>query len=213
MHAASELVIVGAGGFGMEVICWAEDASRAGSLPPIRGYLLDAQYPRLDPQYGLPWLGALDDYVPLPGDACLLAVSDSGAKRAMVARLKARGARFSTLVHPTAIVARTAQLGEGCIVCPFATLSAGVAFGDFVTLNAYSGIGHRSRIGAYSTLSSHVDITGDVIVGESVFFGSGARVLPGLTVGDDAKVGAGAVVMRSVRAGVTVYTAPAKKLC
>jgi len=209
----SQLVVVGAGGFGQEVVSWAEHAHQAGTAPPIRGYLLDHGYPRMDAAFGLSWLGELDEYTPNPGDACLLAVSDVAVKRRMVERLKARGASFYTLIHPTAVIARTARMGEGCVICPLATLSASVVFGDFITLNSYSGIGHRSQVGSYTTLSAHVDITGDVTVGESAFFGSGARVLPGLNVGKDAKVGAGAVVMRSVPAGATVYTSPARRLC
>ncbi len=210
---AMHWVIVGAGGFSREVICWAEDAMCNGAAPQIRGYLVDRQYERLSPSYGLPWLGGLDDYISEPGDTCLLAVSDPAIKRQMVRRLQARGATFSSLIHPSAVVARTALLGEGCIVCPHALVSADVVLGDFITVNAMSSIGHDSRVGAYSTLSGHVDITGGVTVAESVFFGSGARVLPGLGVGHEAKVGAGAVVMRSVQAGVTVYTSPARKLC
>lgn len=210
---SGQLVIVGAGGFSQEVISWAEHAQQAGTAPPIRGYLLDSTYDRLGPEYGVPWIGEPDDYNPEPGDACLLAVSDVQAKRQLVKRMKARGARFGTLIHPTAVIARTARIGEGCIICPLAALSAAVLLGDFVTVNGYSGIGHHSTVGSYSTLSSHVDITGNVAVGESVFFGSGARVLPGLKIGNDAKIGAGAVVMRSVQASVTVYTSPARKLC
>lgn len=210
---SGQLVVVGAGGFGQEVISWAEHAHQAGSAPKLRGYLLDRDYSPLGQEYGLPWLGELNDYAPAPDDWCLLAVSDVVIKRRMVERLRARGARFRTLVHPTAVIARTAAIGEGCIICPFALLSAGVVVGDFITLNAYSGIGHGSVIGSYSTLSAQVDITGDVTVGESAFFGSGARVLPGLTVGNNAKVGAGAVVVRPVAAGATMYAAPARKLC
>lgn len=206
-------IIVGAGGFSREVICWADDAARHGTAPPIRGYLLDSGYAPLSSAYGLPWLGGLDDYDPQPGDACLVAVSDPVAKRKMVSRLQARGANFSSLVHPSAVIAKTAVLGSGCVVCPHSLLSADVILGDFITVNGMSSIGHDCIVGAYTTLSAHVDITGGVTVGESVFFGSGARVLPGLTVGNGAKVGAGSVVMRSVQAGVTVYTTPARKLC
>lgn len=210
---ARHWVVVGAGGLSREVICWADDAVRFGAAPSIRGYLVDSDYPRLGPAYNLPWLGSLDDYDPPPEDACLIAVSDPMVKRQIVRRLQARGAKFASLVHPTAVLAKTAVLGQGCIIFPYAIVSADTVLDDFVTINSMSGIGHDSKVGAYSTLSTHVDITGGVTVGESVFFGSGARVMPGLSVGHEAKVGAGAVVVRSVPAGVTVYTNPARRLC
>jgi acetyltransferase-like isoleucine patch superfamily enzyme len=67
-------------------------------------------------------------------------------------------------------------------------------------------------LGDYTTLSSHVDLTGWVRVGEACFFGSGARVLPKVAVGEGARIGAGAVVMRNVAPGATMFAAPAKKL-
>ncbi|RYF19850.1 MAG: sugar O-acetyltransferase, partial [Oxalobacteraceae bacterium] len=43
-----------------------------------------------------------------------------------------------------------------------------------------------------------------VIIGRNVWIGGGALILPGITVGDNAIVGAGSVVTRDVRAGATV---------
>ena len=207
------LVIVGAGGFSREVICWADDAAHHGTVPSIRGYLLDDGYAPLSPTYGLPCLGGLDNYKSQPGDACVIAVSDPTAKRKIVHRLQARGANFISLIHPSAVIAKTAVIGLGCILCPHSFLSADAVLGDFITVNGMSSIGHDCKVGSYTTFSAHVDITGGVTIGEAVFVGSGARVLPGLSVGEGAKIGAGSVVVRSVKNGVTVYTNPAKKLC
>jgi maltose O-acetyltransferase len=43
-----------------------------------------------------------------------------------------------------------------------------------------------------------------------VFIGMGALILPGVTIGDNAIIGAGAVVTKDVSAGVTVKGVPAK---
>lgn len=51
-----------------------------------------------------------------------------------------------------------------------------------------------------------------VRIGANVWIGGGALVLPGVTVGDDAIIGAGAVVTRDVPAGATVAGNPAKPL-
>jgi maltose O-acetyltransferase len=49
-----------------------------------------------------------------------------------------------------------------------------------------------------------------VRIGDNVWIGGGAMILPGVTVGDDAVIGAGSVVMRDGPPGVTVFGNPAK---
>ena len=49
-----------------------------------------------------------------------------------------------------------------------------------------------------------------VRIGRNVWIGGGALILPGVTVGDDAVIGAGSVVTRDVAAGMTVMGNPAR---
>lgn len=51
-----------------------------------------------------------------------------------------------------------------------------------------------------------------VRIGKNVWIGGGAILLPGLTVGDDAIIGAGAVVVRDVEPGTTVVGNPARSI-
>ncbi|HBK46380.1 MAG TPA: maltose acetyltransferase [Xanthomonadaceae bacterium] len=51
-----------------------------------------------------------------------------------------------------------------------------------------------------------------VRIGRNVWIGGGAIILPGVTVGDDAVVGAGSVVTRDVAAGATVAGNPARAI-
>jgi maltose O-acetyltransferase len=51
-----------------------------------------------------------------------------------------------------------------------------------------------------------------VTVGKNVWIGGGAILLPGISIGDDAIVGAGSVVTRNVAAGTTVAGNPARQI-
>ena len=79
-------------------------------------------------------------------------------------------------------------------------------------VNCHSSAGHDVSIGAWSTVSGHCDLTGQTTLGTGAFLGSGARVIPGKTIGDDAVVGAGSVVIRSVASGQKVFGVPARIL-
>lgn len=51
-----------------------------------------------------------------------------------------------------------------------------------------------------------------ITIGENVWIGGSATVCPGVTIGDDAIVAAGAVVTRDVEPGTTVVGVPARRL-
>jgi sugar O-acyltransferase (sialic acid O-acetyltransferase NeuD family) len=208
--ASGRLVIVGGGGFGRELICWAADCAEAGLLPPVAGIIDDGGDPLAGYDYSTPRLAGIEDYRPADGDLLVMAIGDPAAKQSVAEKLSGRGGRFATLIHPSAVVARSASLEEGVVVCPQALISADASVGRLVIINALSSVGHDVRVGDYSTLSAHVDLTGFVSVGSSVLVGSGAKVLPKVKVGEGATIGAGATVYRNVPAGATVYAAPAK---
>ncbi|WP_291834502.1 sugar O-acetyltransferase [Brevundimonas sp.] len=50
-----------------------------------------------------------------------------------------------------------------------------------------------------------------IVIGRNVWIGGGALILPGVTIGDDAIVGAGSVVTRDVASGATVIGNPARE--
>ena len=206
------LILVGCGAFARELINWVDDLVDMRKSIPISGFLDDNPEALSAFSYSVPYISSIQSYIPEAGDELLMAVGDPKAKKKLYAELKKKGASFAQLIHPSAIVARTAWLGEGVVVCPQAFVSADAIVGELCAINGNASVGHDVKLGGFSTLSSHVDLTGWVQVDECVFFGSGARVLPKVKVGFGARIGAGAVVMRSVPADAVVYAPPAKRL-
>jgi acetyltransferase-like isoleucine patch superfamily enzyme len=71
-------------------------------------------------------------------------------------------------------------------------------------------IHHDCRIGSFSTIAPGACLLGAVTVGEQVFVGANATVLPHRRIGSRAVVGAGAVVTKDVPDGATVTGVPAR---
>lgn len=205
-------IIVGAGGFGRELISWANDCHHAGLLPPVAGLLDDNPQAMHGFSYGVGLIGTAVDFAPRSGDMLLMAIGTPTIKRRVADLLQTRGGRFATLIHPRAVVAGSAKIDEGAILCPLSLVSADAAIGRLVSINALSSVGHDVRVGDYTTLSAHVDLTGGVLIGGSVMIGTGAKILPRVKVGEGATIGAGSVVYRTVPAGSSVYAQPAKRL-
>jgi len=87
------LLIVGAGGFGREVLCWARDVAPTQSEWSIGGFL-DANAAALDGfDVPLEILGNPAEFAPAETDRYVCAIGDPATKQRLVAGLAARGAR------------------------------------------------------------------------------------------------------------------------
>lgn len=207
------LLILGAGGFGREILAWALDAQAAGGVDWQVGGFLDGNPDALRP-FGidLPIVGNPGSYEPQPDDCFTCAIGDPATKLHLCRSLQQRGGEFINLIHPTAMIGPRSRYGTGIICCPQSVITVDSVLGDFVTLNCRAGVGHDVVIGDGCTLNSYCDITGGAKLGEGVSVGSHAVVAPRTVVGDWAKVGAGSVVVRKVKPHSTVFGVPAARL-
>jgi sugar O-acyltransferase (sialic acid O-acetyltransferase NeuD family) len=146
----------------------------------------------------------------MPGDGLLLGIGIPGVRRRLAETLTVRGGRFLTLVHPTAIVAPSAVIGEGTILCPYAIVSAAATIGRGVLLNYHASVAHDASVGDYSALAPYATLGGFARVGADVFLGLHASIGPGRRVGDRSKVSANSAALADVPADTLVYGVPGR---
>jgi len=79
-------------------------------------------------------------------------------------------------------------------------------------MNAHSGIGHDAIIGNYCSIMSFCDAAGCTELGELVFVGSGAKIIPSLKIANESYICAGAVVFKSVVLRSKLLGNPAKTI-
>lgn len=127
-----------------------------------------------------------------------------------VAQVEALGFRFATVVHPTAWIGSSTQVGEGCYVGPRVAISPTCRLGRHVIVLMGSLIGHHTAIGDFSSVMMGARIAGSCRVGRASYVATGATVVDHVTIGDDAVVGAGAVVLGDVPDRVQVVGVPAR---
>ena len=204
------LVIVAAGGCGREVLQWAKDINRIKSRWKIKGFLDDDLNALDGVKCDVSIVSKIDEYKIEQDDEFVCCVGNCNSRKSILERLKSRGAKFTTLIHPSAVVSDSCSLGEGVIVYPFALISDNAIIGDGCIINMYSSIAHDSFLGKYCTISAHCDITGMCCLGDRVFMGSTSQVVPGSKIGDDVYICAGSTVMCKVRNGMKVLRNPAK---
>lgn len=199
------ILIVGAGGFGREVLQWTRDAWPE-QASKISGFL-SADPARPVP---LPIVGDPAIFEPEDGDALLLAIGIPHTRRLVADSLRAKGGRFLTLVHPTALVHATAHLGAGSILCPYSIVSDSARLGECVLLNYHSSLAHDASAGDYAVLSPYATLAGGAAIAEEAFLGLHASVGPGKRVGARSKVSANSTALVDVPKDAIVFGVPGR---
>ncbi|NDV61621.1 acetyltransferase [Puniceicoccales bacterium CK1056] len=208
-----QLIIIGAGGFGREVLEWAKQSPAYRREWEIAGFL-DDRADCLERFSGLelPLLGNTHDYEPRKDDVFLCAIGVPQLRMEMRKRFEAKGAVFTRLIHESCVVGSRVELGTGVILCPRVVLTCDISIGANTAMNVSTAMGHDASIGTDCQISSFCDITGYVKIGNEVFLGSRASIIPGKQVGDRSVIGAGSVVVADVPEKVTVFGNPARLL-
>lgn len=205
-----DIIIAGAGGFGMEALATIQDINRKRMRWNIKGFINDIPDVLEGKKctYGI--IGTIIDWQPSENEVFVVGISSPAGKEKVANILKSKGAKFATLISPFALASPDADYGEGSIVTGGSIVSGGAKIGNFVHISG-SMIGGGSTIGDYSTTTGYANVA-DACLGKRVFVGSHAVILNNLKVGDDAFVCAGSIVIRNVKPGTKVFGNPAKRI-
>lgn len=209
------LVIIGAGGFGREVLDVVEAINFEWSTTgeqrfQVLGFLDDGDPdPATLEPYGVPHLGPVALLGTLPADVgYVIGIGSPQVRRKLDEQHTGRPC--PTLIHPSVTKGRAVDLGPGSVVCAGVRLTNNIRVGRHVHLNLNSTVGHDARLGDYVTVSPLVAISGNVTLADEVMLGTGVTLNPGITVGEGAIVGSGGAALRDIEPGVTAVGVPAK---
>lgn len=206
-----DIIILGAQGFGREVLQWIKDINKVTPTWNIKGFLDDDLTALNGYECDYKILGTIQDWMPSENEEFVFAIASPKVKEKLATMLKLKGAHFARVVHPTSIVGDFCKIGEGLVVTPRAKISPNVTIGNFVTVLG-CGIGHDAEIGDFSTLCGYCAVNGNVKIGKRVFVGTSAVIAPSKKIGDDAYLSMGSMVMTNIKAGYKVMGCPAKKV-
>lgn len=196
-----DLVLIGAGGHGRVLMA---------AIDLLGGWIVGVSDTKLPTGVSAPGgqPSLRDDEIPerCPPDKVLLVngVGSTGtpqARHEVFARWRARGYRFAVVVHPAAIVAASAALGEGVQVMAGAVVQNDARIGANSLVNTSAGVDHDCVLGETVHLAPGVTLSGGVTIGDRTHVGTGASVIQGVRIGSDVVIGAGAVVVGDVADG------------
>ncbi len=119
---------------------------------------------------------------------------------------------FATLIHPSAVIDPTCQIGEGSVILSGCVLDCHVEIQDNVLLNTGVMIAHHSMIGRHSFLAPRVSIAGFVKTGPTNFIGIGATIIDNIHTAEHVIVGGGALVHKNIGSSGIYVGVPARKI-
>jgi sugar O-acyltransferase (sialic acid O-acetyltransferase NeuD family) len=211
----TSLVFLTAGGTALDVLGLIQDVNAMRPTFEMLGFLDDAPHLRGTSLNGLPVLGPLADHAKF-ADAlfvnCLGSPANHWRRGPIVEQLGVAPDRFATIVHPSAVISRSATIDAGAVIYPFAFVGDSVRIGRQVLLMSHTSLNHDAAIGEYSIVASGAIILGKVRVGAHAYIGAGSSLHQGVSVGSRSLVGMGATVLKDVPADTVVVGTPARFL-
>lgn len=207
---SGRIVIVGAGGFGREVLDVIEAINAAGGSLDFVGFLDDGD---VDHEQLRRRNAALLGPTSMLADidaAYVIGIGSGEVRRKLAATFDSMGVQAATLIHPVATIGGDSHLSPGCVVAAGARVTTNIRLGRHTQLHVNSTVGHDSVLEDYVSVYPGATVSGNVSLADGVTVGTGANVLPGINVGARAFVGAGAVVTCDVASDITVVGSPAR---
>ena len=215
--AVREIVIIGAGGHGSELISYLQDLRDAGEPVRLMGFVDENKAP--GPFLGSKILGGFQELRAFLRRRAgrpiyyLTAVGNNKTRLKLVGkieRMKAKGFLPWMLRHPSANVGRRVEIGEGTCLAPGSLVTTRVRMGRHCILNVQASISHDCVIGDFVNINPHAAVCGNVKIGEGCTIGAGAIVIESVSIGEWSVIGAGAVVIDDIPSRVTAVGIPAR---
>lgn len=208
----TEIVLFGCGAMAVEATLYIDEMARHGAMANERLAITDivsTNFDRLRDIEGI--LGRkpathsdIKTCESFTSKNSVVAIGSGTAIYRIREYIKSYGGSFISVVHPSAWIAPTAEIGSGSIISPYCFVGPYSKIGEGSILNVRTTVGHDVEIGDCVVLSPHSDINGSAKIGKGCFIGAGVTVDPCVNIADFCKISSGITVRKNVGAGSMV---------
>ncbi len=166
------IVIIGAGDLGKELVWLIEDINKKQPTYLILGFLDDDFQKDTYSFYGYKVLGGTDKLEEVNAKtpfSAVIAIRD-GSVRKKIVEAHPDFDSWETIIHPTAVIASSTKVGKGNIFFPQVTVSVDTYLGQFGLYYIHSTICNDCWIGNYvsvmanASISEHAEIASETLI-------------------------------------------------
>ncbi|MFT5716040.1 MAG: sugar O-acyltransferase (sialic acid O-acetyltransferase NeuD family) [Oleiphilaceae bacterium] len=143
---------------------------------------------------------------------CIIAIGNNAIRMQKQNELCQCNVDIVSLIHPSAVVSRYANIGPGTVIMANAVINAAAKIGQACIVNTGATVDHDCLIANGVHISPGVHLAGSVTIGESSWLGIGCSIKQSITIGANVVVGTGAAVVKNINEQTVVVGVPAKPL-
>ena len=125
-------------------------------------------------------------------------VPDKNIRWKLEREIKEKGYKFSSVIHPSAVIANDVLIEEGVQIMAGVIIQPGTRIGGSSIINTGVIIDHDCYIHEDCHLAPGVTLSGNVIVGKGTHIGTGTSVIHDIEIGSECIIGAGSVIHKDV---------------
>jgi len=203
-----DLVIIGAGGYGREMVYFVQQINEVKPTWNLLGLIDDSV---TETPEGYPVLGNLE-YLLAREDRphFIISIANSTVRERIATRCKEAGFPAATLIHPTVMRHPGVSVGEGTFIATFGLLGTNAKIGSFCILDSDTRIGHDVEIGDFCSLMPHALIGGESSIGRHNYCGQRTTMLNRIKTTDYCTFGSCSCVIKDATEPGTYVGVPAK---
>lgn len=209
------LVIIGNGGFGREVLELIRDINKSSSEYNILGFINNDVSSFGSYCNEVAVLGNeswIENYLLTHEELYVaIGIGSPQIKRKIVSSLEHLGnkIKYPNLVHPSVIRGNYISLGVGNVITAGNILTCNITLGNHNMINLSCTVGHDSVFENFSVVSPRSVISGNTAIKEGAYLGTGCTIIEKKTIGRWSVVGGAALVNKDVPDNSTVVGVPA----
>lgn len=205
----NRLVIIGSGIFGKQVM----EIALLQNKYEIVGFYDD--FEKENTVYGLPLLGTIsnvsDDYLDGNFDYIFYGIGYNNLNFKFNLSLKLNIPK-ATIIHPSALIEKSATIGDGVLLYANAYIGPNVILKDNVTVNINSYLPHDNVVDECTFISGTISVGGKTNIGKCCFIGLASTIIDNITIADNVILGAGTLVVKTIDKEGTYIGSPSKKI-
>ena len=207
-----DVVIIGAGGFGREVLDVFDAVNSLKPLFRVLGFIVDPRFERAGVLVndkpilgGFDWLGEHRSDV-----QAICGVGAPEQRYHLIERAQLLGIDFCSVIHPDAILTSRVTIGKGVVITAGCIFTNNIRIGNHVHVNLDCTVGHDVVIEDFATISPGSHVSGKVIIRKGAFIGTGTNIIEKIDVGAWSTVGAGSAVIKNICENGVAVGVPAR---